>query len=75
MHLIPVGRQGLVYSAGDPEFDFRIHCVPQDGLQVRGLQAALQEEETLVLWIDLPQDSVLRVQVVDVPLLDWAEGL
>ena len=75
LHHVPVGRQGLVYNANDPEFYFRIHCVSQDGLQVRGFRAALREDETLVLWIQLSKESVLRVKVVEVPLFDRGEGL
>ena len=61
LHPVPVNGQGLVYCADNPLFDLRIHCVPHDRLQVRVLGAAHREEETLVVWVELPQGCVLRV--------------
>ena len=52
---VSVVGQGLVYSADNPLFYLRIHCIPHDGLQVRGLWAAFWEDETLLVWIQLPK--------------------
>ena len=75
MHLVLVVSQGLVDSIHDPFLGVRINRVSYNRLQVQGLRAAFREDETLVSWIQIPKESVLRVQIVEVHLLDREEGL
>ena len=47
---------------------------PHDGLQVRLLQAGVQEDKTLVCGIQLPKNYRLWIQGIQVPLPDREEG-
>ena len=51
------------------------NLVPHDRLELWRLQADVREEETLMVWVKLPYDSVLRIQREEVPLPDGVEGL
>ena len=50
------------------------NLVPHDGLELWLLQTDVREEETLVVWVQLPYNSVLRIQGEQVPFPDWVEG-
>ena len=57
-----------------PIFDLLGSLVPHDGLELWLLQADIQEEGTLVSWVQLPHDHVLGTQRKKVPLPDGVEG-
>ena len=48
--------------------------VSHDGLELWLLQADVREEETLVVWVQLPHNRVLGTQREQVPLPNRAEG-
>ena len=48
--------------------------VSHDGLELWLLQADVREEETLVVWVQLPHNCVLGTQQEQVSLPDGVEG-
>ena len=66
---------GLPESREDPIFDLLGDLVSHNGLDLWLLHAEIREQGTLVDWVELPQDGVLRTQVEEVPFPDREEGL
>ena len=65
---------GLPESCEDLVLDLLGDLVPHNGLELWLLQAEIWEDETRVIRIQLPHDSVLRAQTEKVPLPDGVEG-
>ena len=65
---------GLSDSLKDLVLNLLENLVPHNGLELWLLQADVREEETLVIWVQLPHDSVLRTQREQVPIPDGVEG-
>ena len=64
----------LPASPEDPILDLLGDLVSHNGLELWLLQADVWEEETLMVWVKLPHNSVPRTQREQVPLPDGVEG-